>query len=158
MSDTLKYIEPIEYRIQLNTKEIIKITELNVEIIEELRIPEIVLAADYALKFCSRMSRDAVEEAKMGHSKRFEELIRISPNGALIKFESPICRMIGECAMADLSVCTTKNIEKVGRFPVCWEFQYSQETSEDIAHRASLLVFVIVHAWRQGRYVILIND
>jgi hypothetical protein len=154
----MQSIQPVEYRINLHTGESIEISELDVEVVEELRMPEVLEATAEIIKLCSKMPREIVEEAKLGHSKNFTSLMKTPPVGSMMKLPSPICAMIRDCAIADKRKCTTRNISnQIGKFPICWEFKPPKLTEDDVIPRAQSLAFAIVHAWREGRYVILVN-
>ena len=145
----------VEYKIHLSTGEIIQVAEL-----EPLDAsPELLAAAEPILRRCSKMPRAVIEEAKMGHTKEFESLMLTEPVGALIKFETPICREIKHCAMANRIVCTTRNVKlKAGKFPICWEYQCSDDTPESLRMDVQAIAFAVIHAWREGNWVVFVTD
>ena len=147
-------IQLVEYKIRLSTGEIIQVAEL-----EPFGVPpDLLIAAESILQRCSRMPRSVIEEAKLGHTKKFEALMLTEPVGALIKFESPICRMIRNCAMADQTTCTTRNVKMTtGKFPICWEYECSDSVPESLCQDVQAIAFAVVHAWRNGQWVIFVH-
>lgn len=151
-------IELVEYTLHLNTGEVISVSEFDANVITDLTSPEVMRAITPVLKRCTFMPRSVIEEAKMGYTAKFESLMRTSPIGAMLKLDIPICGMIKDCASAIKTICTTRNIEgKLGNFPICWEVATPRLTPDDIKERAQRLAFVIIHSWRMGKYVLLVD-
>jgi len=153
-------IYPIEYSIELSTGESVLVSELDPGRISGLLDPAVVEAATPVLNRCARMPRAALEAAKMGHSKHFEELMSTPPIGALMKLERHLCAERYECAIVKPN-CTTRNVVRrgpPGRFPVCWEYEVPDGTDPVVAFMARDLAGCVVLAWRAGRIAVIVEE
>jgi hypothetical protein len=136
-----------EYSILLNTGERFEIVEIRKDQITNIDL-------SLVLDKCPVIPREIVEEAKLGHSKRFQLLLNTNPIGSLMKFKKPNCRLINNCAMADKKICLTTNVNnKSGNFPECWEFTNDIDT--EFLDESSELITKIVHLWKMNKYVII---
>lgn len=108
---------------------------------------------------CSFAPREVIEEAKYGYAGRFQECLKTPPYGVLIKLNET-CRLIHECAMADEKACNTKNgTRKSGKFPTCWEFNVNPGGIQlPYLDDAGDLATQIVHFWREGKYVVVVEN
>lgn len=152
-------IHPIEYPLELSTGESVLVSELDPGRIPALTDPAVLEAVSPVLSRCARMPRAALEAAKMGHSKHFEELMSTPPIGALMKLERHLCAERLDCAMAKPG-CTTRNVARrgpPGRFPVCWEYEVPEGTDVAVAFTARDLAGCVVLAWRAGRIAIIVE-
>lgn len=152
-------IYPIEYPLDLSTGESVLVSELDPGRVPALSDAAVLEAAAAALTRCARMPRAALEAAKMGHSKHFEELMSTPPLGALMKLERHLCAERHDCAIAGPG-CTTRNVVRrgpPGRFPVCWEYEVPDRTDPVVAFAARDLAGCIVLAWRAGRVVVIVE-
>jgi hypothetical protein len=134
------------YKIRLNTGEELKVVEIRAD-----ELPQDCSKIQIILDKCSRIPREIVEEAKLGHSQRFNPYLKANPSGVLIKFDK-ICRLIDHCIMADKRICKTSNFKKM---PVCWEFGKKEDVvlspDEELATK-------IVHFWKEGINVLIVED
>jgi hypothetical protein len=154
----MRGITPFEYTLHLNTDEDLLISELDPGIVKELDDDNINKALSLVLNLCSYVTRLSVEEAKSGYSKKLTNQLRTEPVGALMKLDNPICKYIGDCSMAVKSECTTRNIKKgFGKFPECWEYQIKHKLSDELQMVATDLSRVIIHAWKEKKYVLIIS-
>jgi hypothetical protein len=143
---------PNEYSIKLrSTEEIIQITEINKQAFDQFK--NNLKPIQNLITKCSFVPTEILQEAKMGHTDRFQKCLNISPVGCLVQIDNPICKLIYECGMADINKCQTKNVSRnKGKFPLCWEYQTN---SDDIYKYVSS---IIVHAWREGKYIVIEID
>lgn len=150
-----------EYELLLSTGETVRLMELDPDAVEELRSPEILEAVSSILLIVPKVPRDVLEEAKMGHTKRLEQVMGTPPLGLLMKMERPICAEIRTCATADIRACTTRNLNRkepiIGRFPMCWEFSVDKKKHNiKVAVAARALASCIINAWREDRRVLIV--
>ena len=139
----------LEYSVDLDTGERIDVLELDPETCPGLRDPEVLRDAMWILRLCTRATRRALEDAKGGWGGPLQEALGTPPVGCLLQMEKPACSIIGECGIADAGLCTTRNLKKgLGRFPVCGE--------ADVAPDGADLTRQVVHAWKEGRWVIIV--
>jgi hypothetical protein len=153
-------IQIVEYEVFLSNGEKISITELDPERIPYLKNVEVLRASLGVIERCSFAPRSAIEDAKRGYDKSLLPLLR-SPEGALLRAWPPICRLIVECAMADIKRCTLRNIKKGKKhLPECWEF-YPPDIKpplEESVRRASIEIGTVIGmAWRSGSYPIIVD-
>ncbi len=155
----MSIIQSLEYLIDLSTGERINVYELDPERVNCLTDKETMLVSESVINMCSRMPRSAIESAKIGNSKHFEELMRTPAVGNLLKMEKHSCSEINICAIAK-SGCTTKNVFRTGnpgRFPICWEFDIGTEVIDRAYNLSKILVGCVVHAWREGKLVVIVD-
>ncbi len=157
-------VQPIEYKLDLDTGESMEVCELDPETTPPLSDPSVQAALQPVLDQCSFVSREAVEEAKLGSSRKLTSNIRAPFWGSLLMMSRPECAHISSCATADKTKCTTKNVNQSrgkyigGSFPLCWDFQIHERFSENVRRAAIAIAAVIVHAWREGRNVLIIGE
>lgn len=148
----------LEYKIKLENGEVVEIAE-----VKNSRISKFLSHGDDTIipivNRCSYASREVVEEAKYGYAGRFQRRLKTPPYGVLMKLDET-CRLIHSCAMADEKACSTKNTtKKKGKFPECWEFNVSPGGVQlPFLDDAGDLATQIVHFWRQGKYVIIVEN
>jgi hypothetical protein len=147
-----------EYIIRLTTGETLWIAELDTERSPALLHPKIVAACEGLLRHCTRVHREIMEEAKAGYDGRFKPLLRSPPNGCMVKADPPICRLIRECAMAFVPVCTLHNLDGKAPLPVCWEFSAPPVEDKEVYNSAIELGMCIGHAWRRGLYAVIVDN
>lgn len=151
-------IQPIEYEITLSTREHISVSELDRDRIPELKDSDVITASSSVIELCPVMPREALEAAKMGHSKHFEEMMIIPPIGAMMKMSRPLCQERDFCS-SYRSCCSIRNVSRKGipgRFPVCWEFEPQDGINNETCFFAKRIVATVVFAWREGRTVVII--
>ena len=152
---------PLQYELSLNTGEIIHVSEIDPEIFSELRDPNIVKAVSSVLDRCTKAPRDVLELAKIGGTKQLEGLLSTSPTGCLIKTEEHICAEIKDCPMANKELCSTRKMKKgKPNIPHCWKSNVDNEKHKLSYMEAVLaqhLATMIIHEWRDGRYVIIVQ-
>jgi hypothetical protein len=140
----------LEYALTLNTGEELSFCELNSDLVPELAIPEVLQASSSILSLCTHVDRDTIEKAKREDMKPLERALRTPPYGCLMKVDKPICLDIKNCIRADKKVCTTRNtLKQIGQFPVCWTYPIETRSRE--------LCTAIIHAWKEGKYVIIVT-
>lgn len=152
-------IYPVEYSIRLTTNEVIDISEYDYELVPVLKDERVVLNGHDFLRFCPTISREVLEELKRGYDTRFKGIARKPPMSALLNIESKFCRIREECTMYNLKSCTANRIlgGKID-FPICFEYEPPKFISEEIQSIVSALGTSIVHAWKQNRIVVLVNN
>ena len=108
------------------------------------------------LLLCTKVPRQAVEDAKIGYAKPLERLLRTPPAGALLKLDRPACANISDCAMADAHKCTTLFASVSVKFPECWDYDLASGSNfTDPMAAAQEVAKTIVMAWRDGRHVVI---
>jgi hypothetical protein len=148
----------LEYSLVLETGEGLDVLELDSETCPELRSEAVRVAASHVLRRCTFAPQDVLEEAKRGFCKRLQDLLRTPPVGCLLSVADPECALLDECGIADSALCTTRFVSRRGgRFPVCWEARPSRACPEDVRALARDLAGRVVHAWRDGRYVVIVS-
>ncbi|KKL45204.1 hypothetical protein LCGC14_2358020 [marine sediment metagenome] len=148
----------LEYSLTLETGEEVEILELDPETCPELRSEDVRSAASHVLGRCTYTPRDVLEEAKGGFCKRLQELLRTPPIGCLLTVSNPECSELETCGIADRSLCTLRYVSKSGgKFPICWEAGPSKPCPDDIGMQVRDLAGRVAHAWREGRYVIIVS-
>jgi hypothetical protein len=151
-------IVPIEYNLHLDTGEQIMICELDQETTPTLSDPIVIEFLKNLLDRCSFVTREALEEAKLGRAKPLQNQIRSTPIGALLTITKPDCDHIKDCVMADKKKCSTRNIGKSGgKFPQCWDYQLDSKIPPEPKAAVAAIGAVIVHAWREGRHVFIVK-
>lgn len=152
---------PDEYPLRLSTGETILVSELDSDRSPALQDGRVLKAVSGLLSHCSYISRSIAEEAKGGYDRNLKPCLRATPSGCMIKAYPYVCHLQDDCAMFSASICTLHNIHP-GRhaLPICWEFNlppsgYLEPVDVQIA--AVELGSVIGHAWRTGRYVLLVG-
>lgn len=152
----MRLMEPVTYHLQLNTSEMIEILEIDPDRIPILKDNGIQLKLLPILQHCSHVTRLSIEEAKKEHARKLELLLRTPPIGALVKLNMP-CALLNNCHMSSRKECTTKNVgKKYGKFPICWT--YRTEPLNDEAVQIKDIADNIIHAWRSGQYVLVVNS
>lgn len=129
----------LSYSIELNTGETVDVLELELDDSDEID--------EGILQLCSRVPRSVLEEAKIGWTKPLEEALRTPPVGALLRLNKT-CSQYGDCPSGKLPTCSTSHLNRKrrgGAFPDCWD------------HGDDLISSEIVHAWRDGAYVIIVD-
>ena len=156
----LTVIDPVDYIIDLSTGEELHIAEFDPGRIIEMKDPAVIAASSRILDFCTKVSRDIIEEAKGGYDSRLKPLIKTPPIGALLKIPLHIGYERTSCSMYVPSKCTTKNVnpsgESVGSFPECFESE-TDKSSPEIMLKSRILNTAIIQSWRQNRYVVIID-
>lgn len=153
---------PLQYELSLNTGEIIHVSEIDPEIFSELRDINIVKAISSVLDKCTKAPRDVLESAKIGGTKQLEGLLSTSPTGCLIKIEEHVCAEIRDCPMANRGLCSTRKMKKgKPNVPYCWKFNMNGDNKKHQlpcmeAVLAQHFATMIIHEWRDGRYVIIV--
>jgi hypothetical protein len=153
---------PIQYELSLSTREILHISEIDPEVFSELRNAGIVKAISSVLDRCTKASRDVLELAKIGGTEQLEKLLSTPPIGCLIKIKEHICAEIKECPMANDGLCSTRKMKR-GKpdIPHCWKFNID-EKAHRLSHMEAVLAqhlaTMIIHEWRDGRYVIIVHQ
>ena len=149
-----------EFPVRLSTGETIQIAEIDAERSPALSHPEVRKAIAGILLHCSFASRETMEEAKAGYDTNFKLRIRSQPVGCMVKSDPHVCRLIDDCAMAVLSVCSLHNAMPLSPkpLPICWEFDPIATKDPQIRIAATDLGTVIGHAWRRGLYVFIVDS
>jgi hypothetical protein len=154
----MRDVEPVEYVLRLGTGETISVCELNPESVDGLVDERVLRSLEASLDRCARVPKVALEEAKRGHTKKLEACLRTPPIGAMLKLDRPVCKHIMDCVMADKRVCSTRNVsESGGAFPLCWEYS-SESEDQDVRTAAESIMNCVVHAWRNGRTVLIVTE
>ena len=160
-ADPMGDVRGLEYRIPLETGEEVDVLELDSELCEELRDPEVRAAAVGALRHCVFADRRTIEDAKSGWAAPLQERLRTPPLGCLMSMSTPVCRLIDECGIADRGRCTARNVDRRrrrGLMPVCWEFPVDPSLPVKVRRDARDLATRIVKAWAEGRIVIVVSQ
>jgi hypothetical protein len=146
-----------EYSLNLCTGETIRVSEISMGALDKFEKsafedPATFEAMSSIISLCTKAPHQAMEDAKIGHTKPLEKLLRTPPVGTLMKVDRPVCTNMFDCAMADSKKCTTR----FSKFPECWD--YAMDGDGDLTNSmvaAHEIVKEIVMAWRDGRYVII---
>lgn len=151
----MRPVLPNRYKLRLSTGEEILVAEIDIGMLEA---PEAVLrASSIVTTLCTSISREIMEEAKMGYDTRFLKCLRSPPIGCLLRVYSPRCSLFKDCTMANARECTTKNsTRKGGKFPSCWSYDVSYVDAEIVAEVREFCDAVI-HSWRENHHVILVD-
>ena len=145
---------PNEYPLRLTTGEQLDVSEIDMSVLEAE--PSVLEAFSPLLALCTQLTRSELEEAKAGWDSALKVKLRSPPAGCLVRIPSPLCGEIGHCSMASRPTCTTKNLlKKGGGFPVCWTYSLDHLDGFERSWAAELCD-AVVHAWRQGRHVIVV--
>ena len=156
----LTVIDPVDYIIDLSTGEELHIAEFDPDRIPEMKEAAVIKASFGVLDYCTKVSRDIIEEAKGGYDTRLKALLKTPPIGALLKIPLHICHERTSCSMYVPSKCTTKNVnpsgESVDSFPECFESE-TDKSSPEIMLKSRILNTAIIQSWRQNRYVVIID-
>lgn len=148
-------IIPFEYTLYLSTGETLEISEIDLSIIQAS--DQILSLCHPIISQCTFVTREELEQAKGQYDSPFKAKLRSFPPGCLTKNRNPVCSQIDSCIMADKKKCTTKNISKTGgNFPRCWTFQLD-EVDSLVKFQAIELADVVIHCWREGRLVIIVQ-
>ena len=148
----------LEYSLVLDTGEELRFLELDSDTCPGLRSERVREAVAGVLLRCTYASRDALEEAKRGFTKRLQDALGTPPVGCLLRLARPECSLLDECGIADRAVCTTRYLSRAGgRFPVCWEPRLPERLPDPVRTAARDLAWRVVHAWREGRYVVIVR-
>lgn len=146
-----------EYSLSLCTGETIKVSEISMGALDKFekaafKDPAAFKAMSSVVSLCTKAPRQAMEDAKIGHTKPLEKLLGTPPVGTLMKIDRPVCMNISDCAMADNKKCTAR----FSKFPECWDYFMGGDVDfTDSMAAAHEIVKEIVMAWRNGRYVII---
>lgn len=152
-------IDAYDYTLNLSTGEVLLVSELDPERVGAMRNPEVLRHADPVLSLCTRASRAVLEDAKIGGTDALEDALGTPPEGCLLKLSVPVCRHVAgrSCSMADAGRCTTRSRDRRGPdFPVCWELDIPGGLTE-ASVAAGYLTSRVVSAWRELRYVIVVD-
>lgn len=149
-------VELVEYALPLSSGETILVSELDQGRHPPLSDPAVAALADAALSRCSRVTRNALEDAKNGYTEGLESQLRTPPRGCLLMMSGPECAEASTCATADRRKCSARYAER-GRpaFPYCWTSAVEGPGTAEQRFQARDLVDSIVDAWRSGRYVVI---
>ena len=141
-----------DYTIWLSTGEELQVTE-----IADLEFSKSGLEdVEPVLSLCTKLSHRELEEAKEGYDSALKSKMKSPPVGCLLRFEHPICAEIKRCSMADPKKCSTKHTSRGGgKFPICWTCSRSLPKNQEQSD-LTYMCNIIVHAWRQGRHVIVV--
>ncbi|OPZ34501.1 MAG: hypothetical protein BWY99_02509 [Synergistetes bacterium ADurb.BinA166] len=152
-------IQVVDYVLLLSTGERITVVELDPARISGLSDPGVLRAAAGVLRRCTFAPRRALEDAKSRYDKELLTLLR-RPDGR-VRSERPVCRLIGECAMADPGRCTLVNLKvKKDATPGCWEYGPPEEIpplSEEVRRAALEIGTAVGHAWLSGAYPVVVD-
>ncbi len=143
-----------EFPLFLSTGEEIPVSILVLELLQAS--PIVLKTFEHILSLCTQITHDELEEAKSGYDTALKKKLRSPPNACLIRLNS-VCGEINQCSMAVLNKCTTKNTTKNGgAFPFCWTTPSVEKLVGFERSWSIELCNAVVHAWRQGRYVIVV--
>ena len=154
-------MEFIEYSLNLNTGEVIEVSEISNSTLHDLDSKEVQEICKPVLEKCTYVSRFSLEEAKLGFSKQLDKKLGISPLGALIKV-SLVCSEINNCVISDLVKCNTNYHHRMGKkiiyCPPCWNFEIKGNYSSQSITSSKILVNNIISAWKLDHYVIIVDE
>jgi hypothetical protein len=149
-----------EYSLVLSTGEKLAISEVVVGALDSwcaraFSDPNAKRAIAPILALCTKAPPNVMDDAKIGHTKPLEKLLKTPPIGALMKIDKPICSSFKSCASANAS-CTTQFVGKNKSFPKCWDYYVTDpDNFTNSMSAAQELVKDIVMAWRDSRYVVI---
>ena len=137
-----------EYVLRLSTGEELQVSELVMAVLRTT--PEAEAEFGKIRHLCTEVTAEEIEDAKIGYDRPLLRKLRAPPSGCLLKSPSPVCALIRSCSMAKPPECTTK-FSRRGKpaFPRCWTWSEAPGASE--------VCDAVVHAWREGRHVIVVT-
>ena len=124
----------LDYKVSISTGETIQIVEI--EYSPDLD-PEVV-------DLCGRMPRAVLEEVKYGDDVQFRKLLSGSPDRNLIRSAKKLCAEDKYCSMKTPDCVPGKFRRGLSVLPQCY-------TTPDE------FFFTCMHAWREGKYVIIVD-
>lgn len=151
--------EVLEYRLGLRTGEEILVAELDPGRTPTAADPAVLAAVADLIARCTRVPRDELDAAKKGDTRPLEGRLGTPPRGCLIK-ALLTCSEIRHCTSADRKLCRTdawSTKEKRACFPLCWQAPVPEGLSPETALGAVAIATAIVHAWREGHYVFIVD-
>ena len=156
MNDTspIECIVLIEYTLLASTGESILISELDPERIDDPSVRGWVESSPSALSRCTTVTRETMEQAKMGYDKPFLDALLSPPASMLHRFKGSRCTHRESCLSWSGPSCTLdgKPPKKRGlKLMQCWA--YDGQTDDE-----SEVVSVVVRAWLDGRNVVVIRE
>lgn len=147
-------VEFVEYELQLSTGETLKISELDPDRILDGPTRNHVRSWPDSLSRCTKLTRENMEHAKLGHDAPLRSALRSPPVAMILKMSERPCSERKWCLSWHPSACTSSG-RNVGRgkkeLMPCWSCD--GPSAEDRELSTSLL-----RAWHEGRTVIVISD
>ena len=148
------YVTLVEYTLLASTGESILISELDPERISDLSMRSWVESNPSTLSRCTTVTREVMEQAKIGYDKPFLEALSSPPASMLFKFKGSRCAHRKSCLSWSAPSCTLdgKPPKKRGlKLMQCWS--YDGQTVDE-----SEVLNAVVRAWLDGRNVVIIRD
>ena len=137
-----------EYSLKLSTGEEILVSELVLSVLRAT--PEAMREFARIRHLCAEVTPEEMEEAKIGYDRALLKKLRAGPAGCLQKNVLHVCGLVATCSMVKPSECTTRFLKKgKGKFPSCWTWASEEPMSSEVCD-------AVVHAWREGRHVIVV--
>lgn len=151
-----------EYVLHLGTGENLSVLEIDMAALDAwsrqaFDDPCAKKALSSIFSLCTRVSKEAIEDAKIGWTKPLEKLLRTPPIGALLKLDKPICFNLRDCAMADPNKCTTRPACKNISLPECWDYDIgtAKDFPNSMIAAQEVAKTIVVTGWSNGKYVII---
>jgi hypothetical protein len=104
---------------------------------------------------CTKISREMLNDAKVGYTKLMERNLGTPPVGALFKIDKPVCANINCCIMADKNKCTTNLSGNIINFPECWEYNLNIKEDSEMYTDLKDISRSIVLSWKENNYVMI---
>lgn len=154
-SQSPRTLHPAEYSLRLSTGEQVEVSEFDSERHPELADQAVRAACASVLDRVPSVPLADMEAAKVGDDRALRAALKAQPAGALQMVKGHRCSLFRECAMRS-DRCSTRRVRR-GRpdFPECWEFG-PDGPAGDAEAGARAAGTAVVHAWRSGRYALLV--
>lgn len=144
------YIEFLDYTLNIHTGETIKISEISCFNNPDFDIEIFKSGPDNLSHLVSLIPVPILEEAKIGYTSNFVNLLKTPPKSAFRRLGTLKCYERRECASYKPNLCTLREHDRRERieFPRCWVF--------DTKHEEHRMIWTsITMKWREGNYVII---
>lgn len=152
---TLREVHLVEYELGLSTGERILVAEADPGLHPGIAAGVVLAACESVVARVPRVTREVADCAKLGDDAGLKAAMKAQPAGALLKVKNHVCSQAGDCAMFTKN-CSARNVKgQRGLFPECWEYEPEADAG-DLDPDARGLGTAVVHAWRDGRYVLLV--
>lgn len=149
-------MQTFEYVLTLSTGEQLKVVEIAMKALDSRCSKAFEDQALFPiLSMCTRVPSSVMNDAKIGHTKPLERLLKTPPVGALMKLDKPACLNIKDCAAASAD-CTTQAVRRGKSFPECWDYDMGLvDDFSDGMMAAREVARIVIAAWRDSAYVII---
>lgn len=144
--------EWFDYQIKIRTGEVIRISEVNYNRIEDSEYKEFLKSNHEVFQSCIVTTEEVMEKAKIGDDSDFIKVMKAPPFIMLGRYSSIKCRERKTCLSWNSKDCTSNGrryLRKTELVP-CWSYPGNQIESDFISW--------IFRAWYEGRHVVIITS